>query len=620
MDVFHVLTEFRFDAGSAIAESKALQGQVERLSGAADSALFSFQRLSLGIVAHMGLGVSGIAGAIYEAVHASDKFYKSQLAFSNIMMSNTNNAMSFHDAMIGSSEVMEHIRMKAQQFSLPVGPMVDLTKTVGASLMAHGMDDTSFRKSTDISRMFLKSAPILNIDPSMATGQLLDAVNGRASMGDTLFQRLSNETQAMKPFGGSAQGFNALTPEKRLVALTKALAQFSSNAQVVEANARSLSGEMQRFGDLLKGPFAILKPVGDSILSTVMPAFKKFNDYLQGPGREMSKHLGNMVKDWFTDIPRVFATLSQVKNLSSDLSLGGKVMKTVGELMFFKWILDLVGVRVPYASRGLDLFGKAINTLTKDVFGGAFRIAKAMPFNFSSFAGFFASVMKNFWYLLDGLVVLITDLLAPLALLVGLFQLFSRAFAYAKEFAAINILSQMPALTAAMEKISAIWSLFDEGFDTIARGLGHLLDPTKLFGFIDLVGLAIGALDIVGTMMTLVVGGIQGLMFAFMQMIVNLVNWVGSKFGKDDIMGKTMGIGEAFNAGVDSVMERVFKGMEDGSAAVQMTTNIGKVEIANQFKENAEPDRIAITLKNQLLKTAQNPTQGRGRSFAASGV
>jgi hypothetical protein len=50
-------------------------------------------------------------------------------------------------------------------------------------------------------------------------------------------------------------------------------------------------------------------------------------------------------------------------------------------------------------------------------------------------------------------------------------------------------------------------------------------------------------------------------------------------------------------------------------AVVQQTTNINKVEIRNDFKEQMEPDRIAFTLKDQLLKAANNPGQAAGRSL-----
>jgi hypothetical protein len=317
--VFNVLTEFRFDIGHAVADSRTLQTHVERLSTAADNALTSFQRLSMGIVAQMGLGTGGILGALGAAVKSSDEFTKSQLALSNIMMANIGKALSFEDAMMSSASVMEDIRKKASEFSLPAGEMVNMTKLVGANLLNHGMDDTSFKKSIDLSRQFLKSAPILGVDAGLATGQLMDTIGGRANGGDTLYQRLTNETSAMKPFAGNTQKFNALTPEKRLQTLTAALAQFSSNTKVVEANARTLTAEMRRLAEAIRGPFSVLRPIGDAILGFVLPAFHKLNNFLDNEGRMIAVRFGQMIEGFVSDLPQLIAVFMQMRSLAGDV-------------------------------------------------------------------------------------------------------------------------------------------------------------------------------------------------------------------------------------------------------------------------------------------------------------
>jgi hypothetical protein len=634
--VFNVLTEFRFDIGHAVADSKTLQTHVERLSNAADSALTSFQRLSMGIVAHMGLGSGGILGAFGAAIQASDKFTQSQLSLSNIMMSNVGSALSFEDAMTSSAAVMEEIRKKAAHFALPAGEMVNMTKLVGANLLNHGQDDTSFSKSIDLSRQFLKSAPILGIDPGLATGQLMDTIGGRANGGDTLYQRLTSETKAMKPFAGNTQAFNALTPEKRLKTLTEALAQFSSNTKVVEANARTLTSEMRRLSEAIKGPFSVLKPIGDALLKAILPALHKVNEYLNGEGRMIGLRLGQMINGFVKDVPHAIAVFMQLRSLQSDLSSASKIMSIIGALIGLHHALAFLGIKIPIVSGALRLFSMAINYLEKDILkatktslmatflpkGGTISKVGAW-LNAGAVTGPMMTFGRYFFMFSNGLVTVASRIFLPLMLLVGVFQLLSRAAGYAKMFAAERLSAAMPKITEAFAKFGIILGMLDKGFDAIARSIGFFLDPSFFLGFIDVFQVLGSVLNFVADATVMAIAGFQGLMFAIMQTIINIANDLASflpGMGKNTF-GPTVDVGEAFNAGIDDILEKYFKGLEDGKTAVQMQTNIyGGIKIENQFKENLEPDRIAISLKDQLMKTVQNPTQGKGKSLAYGGA
>ena len=47
--VFNVLTEFRFDIAHAVAGSKQLQGEIGKISEAADQAHYSIQRIGMAL-------------------------------------------------------------------------------------------------------------------------------------------------------------------------------------------------------------------------------------------------------------------------------------------------------------------------------------------------------------------------------------------------------------------------------------------------------------------------------------------------------------------------------------------------------------------------------------------
>jgi hypothetical protein len=165
--------------------------------------------------------------------------------------------------------------------------------------------------------------------------------------------------------------------------------------------------------------------------------------------------------------------------------------------------------------------------------------------------------------------------------------------------------------------------MLDKPFDAVARALGTFLDPTLFMGSIDSLQILGNVLNWIADTTIKAIAGFQGLMFAIMQTIINVANDLASFIPGmgNDKFGKSMPVNEAFNAGIDDILEKYFKGLEDGKAAVQMQTTInGGIRIENQFKENMEPDRIAFSLKEQLMKAAANPTQAQGQTFRKAGI
>jgi hypothetical protein len=78
-------------------------------------------------------------------------------------------------------------------------------------------------------------------------------------------------------------------------------------------------------------------------------------------------------------------------------------------------------------------------------------------------------------------------------------------------------------------------------------------------------------------------------------------------------------IKDAYTTGIDDILKPYF----DAGGPDQIerknvknnVTNIGKVEIRQDFKENQEPDRIAESVVRALGRVAKNPTQSAGRSM-----
>jgi hypothetical protein len=614
--VYRVVTEFRFDVGHAVASSETLQGAVGNLSQAADEALFSFQRLSLGLITSMGLGSGSLLGILGSAIKSSDKFSQSQRDFTNIIMSNIKGAFTFQDVMEHTEGIMDSINKKANEFSLPAGELLSMSKAIGAILLNKGLDDPSMKKSIDLSRQFLKSAPTLGIHPGEAQGQLTRAIMGGASMGDTLFLRMAAETSAMNPFskGGGAQAFNALAPEKRLNLLTKALAQFSSNVDVLRGNAMSLTGELRRMQEALTGTFSIFRKIGDSILDSLLPVLHNANNYIRREGQQIADSLAGIIKNMLTSPEKTLVNLMQMRKAKEDLGQAGSIMGFATVMHGVGWVLSKLTGVAKLAHPAVGWVSLAVGTIA--------TVAKeANPYLGKFLMGLTGivaviAVAIKFPVVLGVIGVALTKILLPLLALWGVLQLFSRAAAIAQVDDAKKIALLMPRFTEVLGKLQRAFQPLIDGFMTIFDGVADFLSPIFRVSFY-FEGL-ISVMEWIADTTAKVIAGFQGLTFAILQLFTNLWNKVAEFVPGMSEIGPSGSVAEAFNSGVDDILTKYFDRSNEGKGISGQTVNINKVEIKNNFKENLQPDRIAFSLKEQLLKVSQNPTQARGRSFSTS--
>lgn len=582
--VYNVLTEFRFEIGHALLGSEKLAGAVDNISSAAENALFSFQKLGFGIVATMGLGSGGLLGVLGLALQVSDKFAQSQRDIANILTSNTGGTMSWADALMSADATMANINKKAQEFSLSTTDLLSTSKQIGAVLLSHGLDDTSLHKSVEISRQYLKSAPTLGVDPGEAQQQLVRAVMGNASGNDTLFNRLTGETAAARQFGGKGgtQKFNALTPEKRLDVLTKSLAQFSSNANYVKGNANSLTGEMKRLGEAIKGPFSIFRALGDVLMGPVLQALHAVNNYIQKEGKAIFQSIAKLLSKSLENPKQIIASLYQASQLKGDIHIASTIFGVIGGVKLLIHALELFGVSLP----GLAT-----------VLGGVGYLWEL-----------FVPILGALAPILGAVVGFLADLIVPLGVLILLAQLISRAIAYARISDAQAIAELAPKFFEVMRILKFVFQPFFDAFDALAQFISPLFQVSIY------AKAAVAALDFLVTGLLLARATFQGLVFALMEIFAQLENLLSGKGFNFSA------VSDAFNAGIDQLLEEALGKLDSGESVVNQVTNIGKVEIKNQFKENMEPDRIAFSLTKQLAKVAQNPGQSRDRSFAPVGA
>lgn len=586
--VFTVVSEFQFEAASAIATSNQLTSAVDGISQAADRTLQSVRSMSAGIISSFLSGSGGgILGVLGAALYSFDSFTQKQIQFANIFSAN---GLSFKENLQNAQAVLEDINKTALKFGLPTEDLINVTKLIAPQLMNKGLAGENLKGATDLSRSFLKASPVLGINPQEAFGQLQRAIEGQASGGDTLFNRMAGETQAMKQFIGNAKAFNQLNPAKRLELLNKAMGQFSNNVDAVDMRLESLTGQMQVLKNQLTGSFSILRPFGKALNDLILPALKELNEYIKTHLSVVVQHLTKMFKEFAPNLSTLFVNLSAIRDLKKNLLSSGEILKMVGSALLLRAVFGYLGISITSLGSILTAFLSGIGLIGSGI-------------------AYIIGAMGGLWTVLNGIVVIVSTLLAPLVLLQIIFQILSRAMAFAKIADAKALADLAPLIAEVTARFTAIWGVFQEGMNVIAEFISPLFEMNYY------ISAAVTVLDYLSTALGLAVAGFQGLAFAIME----FVNQVKSMFTGGGFNGAQ--IATAYNAGVDEMIQRIFGKIENGEGATsQMTTNIGKLEINQDFKQQQEPDRIAFTVADTLLKLARNPTQAANGGFATSGA
>ena len=655
--VFKVLTDFRFETGSAILSSGRLSNAVEGISTAATNAQFQLQRITFGLGAQFGLGGSSILGLISKSITSAEVLRNTQLDFSNLISANRDNLVgtidTFNDRLRTSGSIIRNISQQARTFALDERALADLTKLTAPLLISKGASGVNFDVPIEISRNLLKSAPNLGIQPGLVQGQLLRIIEGQASIGDTLFRRLVGETTAFAPFRkGGSKGFNALDSAKRIEILRKGLGQFAADVDVLAARTGSMTGQIRILSQNITGFTGILIPFGKVLQIPILKALKGLNAIVENQGRRILKSASLFIGPALEKPIQTLISLGQLSELSRDVSKGSGLFALVGGINLLGLALKFLGVTAFFLHPAI---GALILTfgLLFDITQRMSPLLKTLNQIFLGFMGGFA-VLLGFMVLFKSVMIplaflfkfagfVISKILIPLGLMVGLFQVISRAVAIAN----INDARAAPELLAKfadqMVRFKFAAAQILSPLARVGDALANFIAP--IFSKTALIEAAIGPFDklinlmgLLGEISITAQAGFQGLVFVilnFFETLIEVMDNVKKRGvlgiaqdvaigdpGVFDPLAKLGNIGDVFNAGIDTFLRdnlaKIGTGDDEGFVS-QTNTNIGTININNNFKEQLEPDRIAFTLRDQLTRAASNPTQARGKGFANIG-
>lgn len=668
--IFHVLTEFQFEAAGALAESSALQKAVGGISSAAQSALNSLNSLGSALGSSLGINL-GLVGALTAAVSSSENFTKNALSFSNIISANLDvmngDVTTFNDRLLVSGKILRDIAKDAATFSLDEGNLLATTKQLAAVLAPKGLTGENFSNARNLARNFEKSAPTLGVDTFEAQGQLVRAIEGSASLGDTLFRRLLSETKAFGDLkknsavtgvsgakganvGAASKAFNLLPLEKRFGLIQEAMQQFANDADVLAGNANLLSNQLIRIKNLFLGVNSVLKPMGDVLVPVLKKALQGFATFIDTKGRAIAISLARFLEPIVSDPEKLYVTLRQLAALKTDLIEAGRLASLIG----FAGLIQGVGkflIQIP-------VVGAAFSKVTTWVTGLAAGM-RALVAGASGFGGFFTLISTVF-----SAGIRIFAFLGRISFILGffvtLFQIISRAKAIADVADLKAVIDNSAILVAKVTEAGSLLFQLATPFFIIIDDLARLIAP--LFQISTYAPLAIGGLDLLGGALRKLVVAVQdgfaviygfsaGLVTFFFDVKYTLsrvldlfkavfldiferlqtLNFSGatSQTGNinsigADVASRVADIGSIFSTayaeGFDAYIKRVLNPPKDFNVTdknvSQNITQIGKIEIRQDFKENMEPDRIAASFSRTLSEIANNPTQSRGNSLA----
>jgi hypothetical protein len=632
INVYTVVSEFKFDVAHAILGSEQLQGKVQGLSNTVDQAMGSIKGLGIGFISQLSGLSGGLTGLLGVAIGASDKFMQSQLSFTQIIDSNmehlTGNITNLNDKMDVSRNIMRDIANDARKFSVPAGDLLEMTKGMSAMLVPKGLAGTNFKGARDISRNMLKSAPNLGINPQEVQGQLLRAIEGSASMGDTLFRRLLSE--APEAFKGNkvkdAKGFNQLDAGKRFDILNQSMAKFASNSELLAMRANTLAGMMTRLKDLFTGFSSVLKPIGDAIMPILLEAFNQFADWIDKDGRKIIEVFANFLKDFLKNPKEMILQLVQLQKAGSDLKAATSLASIAVMFIHLKELFHFL--------KGVPVIGPAIAGLQAYFanlqFGG--KLTQLMSYLWANMGTIFKSVLlPGLKMLLSGLAQFAGWIAVFLIPLQGLTRAIARMKIETLEWFANNAADITVIMADLSHWMGVLWAPiqdlikgWEELFFLIIGGT-YFMDMGKsaLGSFVDILGVFAKSILAVWSVVRGVVSGIMDLVGTVIMNIMQLYENIKSgNFGdltygmENPFMSMIDGFSQEFNKSFSRALNPNSDGQVDNSKTVSQVNNYD-VKMSNNFKEVLQPDRIAFTIKEQLEKASTNRTSARSSGTSA---
>jgi hypothetical protein len=591
---FEVATEFRFDVGQALINTKSLQGAVDSLGQSTQGALGSLNYLASGLVARLGFGSGGLLSILTKAVQVSEEFDVASLSFANNISSNfavlTGTIDTFNDRLETSNMLMRKISGVAIGAGLDTGELAALTTKLATPLANRGKLGKNYEGAISMSKNLMIGSSMVGLHPQVASESLYRALTDRMALHGALFARLVN-TPAFKSAHIARQGqLVNMNQDKKIDLLAKALGQLAGDADALSQRLHNLQVQFTIMKDHLA---VLLKPIGDAVKNALINVMATANAWLKNNGEAIGKNLGALLANIFEDPRGLIINLLQIRQVGKDFKKSLHLVELYGTFRFIRYILvELLGI---------TLNGGLVRTLFRYIWEGLSFLVALVPWT---------KVLSGAFKLLR---VAAAEVLPPFLIFMGIMQTLSRARAIAKVNDIKNWIDLTPRMSAIILRLKIAFENILSPITYVMNAVAELIAPlfqTSTYGriLIDILEFMMPAFEFLGKVSLLATASIDGLGMALGGFVSDLVN----------MHNPFKSWSKNFNTGIDDFLEKnkARLGGEKMSATANFVTNVGKIEARFDMREQLEPDRIAFAVTEKLKRLAQNPKQGRGQSYA----
>ena len=624
---FNVLTAFKFHIGGAMASSTTLG---KRLTDLTDKAKGLNEQLKFSAF-HWGTQLTGtqfgVIGFFKNVLDMSNESYEAQRKMATLLVNNQKNfkdgPKTMAEAMKISAFHMKEISKDADKLGVDSWEYLYKVQELNAMLVKKNATGIDFADSRKLAGNFMLGSDMLpglaNVD---MTASLSNLVMGFASQQQKLFRVLRADTDTFK--GVSDTRFNALSTKKRVQMLNKAMEELI-NDETLKYRAKGLGVSLTILSNQFKGVDSVFKKLGDTIrisaveqIQSLIKYVKTLRPFFDKLGESLRKLVeGKSLVDLYFELRKIASigkSLHQAKTLSY-FTFG--LQELIGVLSLIPGFWRTTGA---FAIKGFDKLFKVMGFVGVSVaqLVSKFRL---IPFLFRAIFSYF----KYF----------------------GVFFVLSRALEKAKIMGqertlkalgnnigkigegvldlgeiVIKLKAPFTFLTDAMAKwIAPLFSLvwWAEKFGNIiafftGQKIKTATDSINLFKDA-LLDLSYIFKSITAVVLTFIAKAQPYLSFfakagGGANPFANLGMWDSSKvlggFLSANQIDPKASFYDVYSSIMDTINQAGRKKEDEKGEIAKSITNIGKVEIRNQFAENFDPDRVAVTIIEGLNKASNN--------------
>lgn len=586
MDPLSVATEFRFDVGEALLNTKELQGAVEGLDKTVSSAVSNLSMLAGNLITRLGYG-AGLIGVLTRAYQISEDFTSDTLNFGQNITANmdhlTGTIDTFNDRLETSRMLLNNIGDVAKKNGLSSHEITAVVQRIATPLANNGKLGTNYAGGIDMAKNLLLASHAVGINPQVATESLARSLTDRMALHGQLFTRLIG-TPAFRENHVRTQGqLINMETGKKIDMLSKALQQLGGSADFIAYRMNLMSTQFTLLKENLQ---TILKPIGDALIIPLKKIFIALNKWLSLHGAEIGQAVGKTIGDIFGDPEKLYVNVRQMMQFKGDL----------------KRAMDWTSIGL-LAGSVLSFFNKTkgVGQMLEGLFG------------VKGGGGFIEILMSDIGWMAKGFRILtsaVADFLPNVAALLFFFQILSRAKAKAEIADAKAWAEMMPKfltqfvklktglsnlllpITMAIEQLSdwAAWI-----FKTSIMGEFLLWVLTKMADLFEVLGnIMIRALGLISAEMAVIMG------------------WIYDRHSGMSLIESLKNVGSNAMLGYNTFLhDHPLPGGATPSPN-SVVTNNNHIEARFDMREQLEPDRVAFSVTEHLKKLAINATQGSG--------